>query len=77
MTQQVSPQITPPIVETLKITTTNWPQSGGGQPCHRTRNPSGSGGFPFDKTSANVGKQIVDYKTTKISDAILQVLRAK
>jgi len=43
----------------------------------RSKNPTGSGGFPFEKASAAVGKQIVDYKTTKISDAILQVLRAK
>lgn len=34
-------------------------------------------GFPFDKASANVGKQIVDYKTARIGEAILQVLRAK
>ena len=43
----------------------------------RTKNPSGSGGFPFDKASANVGKQIVDYKTVRIGEAILQVLRVK
>ena len=43
----------------------------------RTKNPSGSGGFPFDKASASVGKQIVDYKTARIGEAILQVLRAK
>ena len=43
----------------------------------RSKNPSGSGGFPFDKASAAVGKQIVDYKTARIGDAILQVLRAK
>ena len=43
----------------------------------RTKNPSGSGGFPFDKASASVGKQIVDYKTARIGEAILKVLRAK
>jgi len=43
----------------------------------RSKNPTGSGGFPFDKASAAVGKQIVDYKTARIGDAILQVLRAK
>jgi creatinine amidohydrolase/Fe(II)-dependent formamide hydrolase-like protein len=43
----------------------------------RAKNPSGSGGFPFDKASAEVGKQIVDYKTARIGEAILQVLRAK
>jgi hypothetical protein len=34
----------------------------------RSTNPSGSGGFPFDKASAAVGKQIVDYKTARIGD---------
>ena len=43
----------------------------------RAKNPSGSGGFPFDKASADVGKQIVDYKTARIGEAILQVLRSK
>ena len=43
----------------------------------RSTNPRGSGGFPFDKASAAVGKQIVDYKTARIGDAILQVVRAK
>jgi creatinine amidohydrolase/Fe(II)-dependent formamide hydrolase-like protein len=43
----------------------------------RSKNPSGSGGFPFDRASADVGKQIVDYKTARIGEAILQVLRAK
>lgn len=43
----------------------------------RSKNPSGSGGFPFDKASAEVGKQIVDYKTARIGEAILHVLRAK
>jgi creatinine amidohydrolase len=43
----------------------------------RSKNPSGSGGFPFDKVSADVGKRIVDYKTARIGDAILQVLKAK
>ena len=43
----------------------------------RSTNPSGSGGFPFDKASAAVGKQIVDYRTARIGEAILQVLRSK
>ena len=43
----------------------------------RSKNPSGSGGFPFDKASAAVGKRIVDDKTTRIGDAILQVLKAQ
>ena len=41
----------------------------------RSKNPSGSGGFPFDKASADVGKRIVDYKTGRIADAILQILK--
>lgn len=43
----------------------------------RSKNPSGAGGFPFDRASAAVGKQIVDYKTARVGDAILRVLRAK
>jgi hypothetical protein len=43
----------------------------------RSKNPSGSGGFPFDKASALVGKQIVEYKTARVGDTILQILRAK
>ena len=39
----------------------------------RSKNPSGSG----DRASANAGKQIVDYKTARIGETILQVLRAK
>lgn len=42
----------------------------------RARNPSGSGGFPFDKASADVGKQIVDYKTARIGAAIARALKA-
>ena len=43
----------------------------------RSKNPSGIGGFPFDKASAGVGKQIVEYKTARVGETILQVLRAK
>jgi creatinine amidohydrolase len=43
----------------------------------RSKNPSGSGGFPFDKTSAAVGKQIVEYKTVRIAETILQVLKVR
>jgi len=43
----------------------------------RTKNPSGIGGFPFDKASATVGKKIVDYKTARIGETILQVLKGK
>ena len=41
----------------------------------RSKNPSGSGGFPFDKASAAVGKQIVEYKTARVGDTILGVLK--
>jgi creatinine amidohydrolase len=43
----------------------------------RSKNPSGTGGFPLDKASAAVGKQIVEYRTARIAEAMLQVLRAK
>ena len=43
----------------------------------RAKNPSGAGGFPYDKASATVGKKIVDYRTPIIGDAILQVLKRK
>jgi creatinine amidohydrolase len=43
----------------------------------RTQNPSGSGGFPFDKASAAVGKQIVDYKTARVGETILKALKGK
>jgi creatinine amidohydrolase/Fe(II)-dependent formamide hydrolase-like protein len=43
----------------------------------RSKNPSGTGGFPFDKASAAIGKQIVDYRTPQVGDTMLQVLRAK
>ena len=43
----------------------------------RSKNPSGSGGFPFGKASATVGKKIVQYKTARIGDTILQVVKAK
>ncbi len=43
----------------------------------RARNPSGSGGFPFDRASARVGEQIVDYRTARIGETILRVLRPK
>ena len=43
----------------------------------RSKNPSGSGGFPFGKASAAVGKKIVKYKTARIGDTILQAVKAK
>lgn len=45
--------------------------------CDRTKNPSGSGGFPFEKASAAVGKQIADYRTGRIGESILRVLKGK
>ena len=35
-----------------------------------TKNPSGMGGFPFDKASAEAGKRIADGQTRQIGDAI-------
>ena len=43
----------------------------------RTKNPSGAGGFPYDRASAAVGKKIVDYRTPIIGDAVLRVLKPK
>jgi len=43
----------------------------------RSKNPSGTGGFPFDKASAAIGKQIVEYRTPQVGDAMLRVLRPK
>ena len=43
----------------------------------REKNPSGAGGFPYDKASAAVGKQIVDYRTPIIGEIILQALNRK
>jgi len=43
----------------------------------RTKNPTGSGGFPFENASADVGKQIADYRTTRIGDSILHVLKGQ
>ena len=38
------------------------------------KNPSGTGGFPYDRATAMVGKQIVDYRTPIIGDAVLKAL---
>jgi creatinine amidohydrolase/Fe(II)-dependent formamide hydrolase-like protein len=35
-----------------------------------TKNPSGMGGAPFDKASAEAGKRVADYRTHRIGDAI-------
>jgi creatinine amidohydrolase len=43
----------------------------------RSKDPSGAGGFPTDKASAQIGKTIADYRTARIGEAILGVLKAK
>ncbi len=40
-----------------------------------TKNPNGAGGLPFDKASAAIGKEIADYQTQHIGDAIKLLLR--
>jgi creatinine amidohydrolase len=39
-----------------------------------TKNPSGVGGFPYERASAAVGKAIVDYRTPIIANAIIRTL---
>jgi creatinine amidohydrolase/Fe(II)-dependent formamide hydrolase-like protein len=39
-----------------------------------TKNPDGSGGLPFDKASAAIGKEIADYHTHSIGEAIKLLL---
>jgi creatinine amidohydrolase len=43
----------------------------------RSKDPSGAGGFPTDKASAEIGKTIAGYRTARIAEAILAVLRTK
>jgi creatinine amidohydrolase len=43
----------------------------------RSKDPSGAGGFPTDKASPGIGKTIADYRTARITDAILGVLKTK
>ena len=43
----------------------------------RSKDPSGAGGFPTDKASAEIGKTIADYRTARIGEAILGVLKTK
>lgn len=43
----------------------------------RNRNPNGSGGLPFARSSAGVGKKIADYRTRCIGQAVEQVLATK
>jgi len=35
-----------------------------------TMNPTGTGGLPFDKASAAIGKKIADYRSQRFSEAI-------
>jgi len=39
-----------------------------------TKNPDGAGGLPFDKASAAIGKEIADYHTHSIGEAIRLLL---
>jgi creatinine amidohydrolase len=39
-----------------------------------TKNPGGAGGLPFDKASAAIGKEIADYRTQRIGEAIKLLL---
>lgn len=39
-----------------------------------TKNPDGAGGLPFDKSSAAIGKEIADYHTHSIGEAIKLLL---
>ena len=43
----------------------------------RSKDPSGAGGFPTDKASAEIGKIIADYRTARIGEVILGVLKTK
>jgi creatinine amidohydrolase len=43
----------------------------------RSQNPGGSGGYPFSKASAAVGKKLLDYRTARIGEAIVQVVAFK
>jgi creatinine amidohydrolase len=40
-----------------------------------TKNPSGMGGAPFNKASAEVGKEIADYRTRRVGEAIKLLLQ--
>jgi len=36
----------------------------------KSKNPNGTGGFPYDKASAAVGKRIAEYRTQRVAAAI-------
>lgn len=42
-----------------------------------TKNPSGSGGFPYEKSTAAIGKKIFDYRTSLIGEAVIGALVKK
>ncbi|MBI1686427.1 creatininase family protein [Caulobacter hibisci] len=46
-----------------------------GEAGDRTLNPSGIGGFPTSTATADVGRRIAEYRTRRIGDAMLGVLR--
>jgi creatinine amidohydrolase len=41
------------------------------------KNPSGTGGFPYERATALVGEKIVDYRTPIIGDAVLKTIARK
>jgi creatinine amidohydrolase len=46
-----------------------------GEAGDRALNPGGIGGFPTSTASAEIGRRIAEYRTTRIGDAVLGVLR--
>jgi creatinine amidohydrolase len=46
-----------------------------GEAGDRALNPSGVGGFPTNTASAEIGRRIAEYRTRRIGDAVLGVLR--
>ena len=48
-----------------------------GRSGNRAENPTGMGGYPPAKASAEVGKAIIEYRTAIMGDTILRVLRAQ
>jgi creatinine amidohydrolase len=46
-----------------------------GEAGDRALNPSGIGGFPTSTASAEIGRRIAEYRTKRIGDAVLGVLR--
>lgn len=44
---------------------------------NRADNPTGTGGFPSDKASAAVGKQLLDHRTAVLSNVIARTLATK